>query len=99
MRANLSEPLSLADICAAARASERTVEYAFKAIYGVGAKRYLKILRLNRVRRRLRDGAPGDRPIQEVAGDSGFWHMGHFSADYRAFFGETASETLRRSRR
>lgn len=98
MRAHLGEPLSLAQICAAARASERTVEYAFHALYGVGAKRYLKILRLNRVRHRLRDDGAEPLAIQDLAADSGFWHMGHFSTDYRLFFGETPSQTMRRSR-
>jgi len=94
MRANLHEPVTLAQLCAAARASERTVEYGFRELYGVGAKRYLKLLRLNHVRRRLATTEPAS--IQEIAQDSGFWHMGHFAADYRGLFGETPTETLRR---
>lgn len=95
MRANLGEAMTLADICAAARASERTVEYAFRDLYGVGAKRYLKILRLHRVRRQLRGLAPEAIVIQAIAQDAGFWHMGHFTADYRRLFGETPTATLR----
>lgn len=96
MRANLAEPLTLGAICAAARASERTVEYAFRDVFGVGAKRYLKILRLNAVRRGLLRRAPESIVIQDLAQDAGLWHMGHFSVDYRGLFGETPSDTLRR---
>ena len=53
MRANIAEPITLHQICAAARASERTVEYAFRDVYRVGAKRFLKLLRLNHVHRQL----------------------------------------------
>jgi AraC family ethanolamine operon transcriptional activator len=95
MRANLGEAMTLDGICAAARASERTVEYAFRDVFGVGAKRYLKLLRLNAVRRQLLRRAPEAIVIQDLAQDAGFWHMGHFSADYRRLFGETPSDTLR----
>lgn len=95
MRANLGEAVTLANICVAARASERTVEYAFRDLYGIGAKRYLKILRLNQVRRRLRNLDPQDIVVQTIAQDAGFWHMGHFAADYRHLFGETPTQTLR----
>lgn len=96
MRANLGEAMTLGEICAAARASERTVEYAFRDVFGVGAKRYLKILRLNAVRRQLLRLAPEAIVIQDLAQDAGFWHMGHFSADYRGLFDKSPSDTLRR---
>ena len=95
MRANLGEPITLGQICAAARASERTVEYAFRDLFGVGAKRYLKLLRLNRVRRRLLEQPPETIVIQEIAQDAGFWHMGHFGTDYRCLFGDSPTGTLR----
>jgi AraC family ethanolamine operon transcriptional activator len=33
--------------------------------------------------------------INEIANRWGFWHMSQFAADYRRFFGELPSETLR----
>jgi AraC family ethanolamine operon transcriptional activator len=93
MRANLGEPLMLHDLCAAARASERAVEYAFRDTYGVGAKQYLKLLRLNQVRRELKALPPGIATVTSTAHQYGFWHMGHFSVAYRRLFGETPRQT------
>jgi AraC family ethanolamine operon transcriptional activator len=93
MRANLGEPLMLHDLCVEARASERAVEYAFRDIYGVGAKQYLKLLRLNRVRHDLRTLPPDIATVTDTAGRYGFWHMGHFAVAYRRLFGETPRQT------
>lgn len=64
------------------------------SLYGISPIRYLKILRLNRVREALRACARS-ATVFDIAADHGFWHMGHFSAQYRALFGETPSQTLR----
>lgn len=93
MRANLGDPLTLQDLCAIARASERAVEYAFRDTYGVGAKQYLRLLRLNQVRRELKSLQPEEATVTSTAHRYGFWHMGHFSAAYRRLFGETPRET------
>lgn len=100
MRANIGEPIMLHQICQAAKASERTVEYAFQDFYGMGAKKYLKLLRLNRVRDELLRPGSQAAAIQDVAWRAGFWHMGRFSTDYRRLFGERPSDTrLRGGRR
>lgn len=98
MRANIGEPIMLHQICQAARASERTVEYAFRGFYGMGAKKYLKLLRLNRVRDELLRAGSYGAAIQDVAWRAGFWHMGRFSSDYRRLFGERPTDTRARSR-
>jgi AraC family ethanolamine operon transcriptional activator len=96
MHANLGEPLMMHDLCGAARASQRAVEYAFQDVYGVGPKQYLKMLRLNQVRRDLRT-LPGDvASVTSIAHQYGFWHLGHFSVAYRQLFGETPRQTRRR---
>jgi len=98
MRDHIAEPIGLHDICVAARASERTVEYAFKEMYGLGAKKFLQILRLNEARRLFRVSQGAIVSVQDIAAATGFWHMGHFSANYRRLFGEAPTETIRRSR-
>ena len=93
MRVNLGEPILLHDLCIAGRASERAVEYAFRDVYGVGAKQDLKLLRLNEVRRQLKRLPPDVETVAEIAHRHGFWHMGHFSTGYRRLFGETPQTT------
>ena len=51
---NLQAPLTISDLCQAMRASERTLHQAFKAYLGTTPKAHLKALRLNAVRRELR---------------------------------------------
>ena len=94
---NVDQHLTLESICERVHCGMRRLIYSFTDSFGMGPMRYLKILRLNAVRRRLKD-AHGDVRILDVAGDFGFWHMGHFSADYKRMFGTTATETIEISR-
>lgn len=99
MRAHLGDRLMLHDLCRVARASQRTVEYAFSSIYGMGPKQYLRILRLNEVRRTFRTEPPEASSIKDIAYRHGLWHLGHFTTDYRRLFGETPDETRARRER
>jgi AraC family ethanolamine operon transcriptional activator len=90
------EPLSVGELCKAAKVSERTLRNAFQRKYGLSPKQYLIARRLNGVRRDLRQAAATGAPIAEVAAHWGFWHMGQFAADYRRHFGELPSETVSR---
>lgn len=94
MQANLDDPVSIQDLCKAAGASWRTLDRAFNERFEQGPKAYYIRLRLNEVRRELLAGSPED-VIAEVANRYGFWHMGQFAHDYRQFFGELPSETMR----
>lgn len=94
---NVDEPLTLQRIGEQMNCRMRSLIYSFKDSFGIGPITYLKILRLNEAHRRLRE-ARGDVRIFDVAVALGFWHMGHFSADYKRMFGETASETLAEAR-
>jgi AraC family ethanolamine operon transcriptional activator len=87
--------ITVEDLCRATRLSRRTLHYAFKEHLGVTPKAYLTAIRLDGVRREL---VPREPPVKvvDVANRWGFWHMGHFAADYRKQFGELPSDTLRR---
>ena len=58
---------------------------------------YIKKLRYQRVRDDL-EMLNGEATVTEVAGRSGFSHMGRFAAEYRRRFGELPSVTARRRR-
>ena len=88
---------SLAELCAVAGTSERTLEYAFREQIGLPPARYLRLRRLNGVRRELRASEAGAAKITQIAMRWGFWQLGRFAVEYRTLFGERPSETLSRS--
>jgi AraC-like DNA-binding protein len=94
MWSSIEEPRTLREICTAAKCSVRTLIYVFNATFGMSPMRYFKIQRLNFAHRRLQRADSGAR-IFDVAADCGFWHLGHFGVDYKAFFGTTPRMTPR----
>ena len=97
LRQNLAEPPTVASLCEALGASERTLHAAFREHLDDTPKSYLKTLRLNAARQDLLEGRAGRR-VTDVALDWGFVHLGWFSQDYRRHFGETPSQTLQFAR-
>lgn len=93
---HLDAPLSILDLCNHIGASRRKLQYCFQETLGINPVAYLRALRLNAVRRELRAGAPSEG-VQAVAARWGFWHLSRFSGDYRTMFGESPSQTLRRT--
>lgn len=58
---------------------------------------HLRTVRLNLVHRDLRAAGPhAGATVTQLAGRWGFWHTGRFAAQYRAVYGCSPSETLRR---
>lgn len=85
------EDLSMADLCEEVAANRRTLHLGFLELYGIPPMKYLRALRLCHVRRVILEARdPGIR-VTDVAMAWGFSHLGRFSADYRAFFGELPS--------
>ena len=92
---NLTEHITVLDIASHLNVSERTLLYAFNNRFGMGTKGFMKVLILNHVYHPLHKGNDISS-IANTARASGFWHMGQFYKDYKLFFGELPSETLRR---
>ena len=89
-------PHTLLELCRVAQVSERTLEYAFLERFGVSPKAYLHRLRLNGVRKALRNADPTATSVTALAIGWGFWHMGQFAKDYKRLFAELPSETLKK---
>jgi len=58
----------------------------------------LREVRLRHIREILLDSRPDDTSVTTVAASWGFFHVGRFAGQYRAAYGESPSETLRRRR-
>ncbi|MDY0745217.1 helix-turn-helix domain-containing protein [Paucibacter sp. R3-3] len=91
-------PPTLLEVCGQLATSPRKLGYCFQDVLGISPARYIKIIRLNAVRRELRQAAGTDTSVYDVAARWGFWHFGHFSADYKRQFAELPSQTLKGSR-
>jgi len=90
MHALCKEDISMAGLCLAVGANRRTLHLGFMELYGIPPMKYLRALRLCKVRRDLvTDSA--DVRVTDVAMAWGFNHLGRFSGAYREFFGELPS--------
>lgn len=89
-------PLTVTDLCEVANVSRRTLQYAFESILSISPIQYLRISRLNGVRREL-IAAKGSANVADIAAGWGFWHMSQFAKDYRQLFGELPSRTRAQS--
>lgn len=98
MMSHPDEPLSILEVCSRVGASRRKLNYCFQDVLGTSPTKYLRALRLNGVRRDLRQASSGTT-VQDVAARWGFWHLGQFSLDYKKHFFELPSETLMRARK
>ena len=81
-------------MCQIANLSERSLQYGFKEYLGITPVRYLRLLRLNRVRRDLLISDPKEDRVVDVALNWGFVELGRFAGEYRKLFQELPSSTL-----
>jgi len=93
---HITEPITVSNIASYLNVSERTLLYAFKNRFAMGLKAYMLILKLNHVHLALHKENKISS-VATVARDSGFWHMGQFYKDYKKFFGELPSDTLKKN--
>jgi AraC-like DNA-binding protein len=92
---HLAETMTLAELCQHAHLQARSLEYGFRDLVGLSPFKYIKMLRLAEVRRRLQTSNPGERSVSELALDCGFCHLSQFAADYKRVFLESPSATRR----
>lgn len=91
-----AEPLGTPDIAEAVHLSVRALQAGFQAHLGTTPMAHLRRARLERVRTALSDGSADS--VTDAALRWGIPHLGRLSGDYRQAFGESPSQTLRRSR-
>lgn len=95
IRSRLYEPLTLEQIAAASGASLRSLCLAFRAHYHCSPMVYVRQARLEAARTALQAAAPGAQ-VTGIALGCGFTHLGRFASSYRARYGETPLQTLKR---
>jgi len=90
---HLDGPVTMEELCQLTHVSRRTLQYSFTTILGISPLQFLRLTRLNRVRRALRAASP-EQSVTGIATYWGFWHLGQFAHDYKQQFGESPSQTL-----
>lgn len=68
----------------------------FKEHYGVSIQEYIHYRRLQAAHDLLSE-PPAELTVTKAAYSSGFHHLGRFSSEYKALFGEAPSQTLRKA--
>lgn len=91
-------PLTLASIAARCHVSVRSLQQGFRRHLGTTPMAYLREVRLRRAHQTLLKSDPSAVTVASIAYQWGFSNLGRFAAAHAARYGETPTETLRRSR-
>ncbi len=97
IHANAHEPIRLDRLGMELGMSQRGLEVLFQDSLGIGPSAFIRCQRLHGVRRELLAAEAMAGGVKTLALKWGFWHLGHFSRNYRSLFGENPSATLLRS--
>lgn len=89
------DPVTVIDICQEFRISRRALQTCFLDVTGITPLAYLRALRLNEVKRILMREPRTQLSIGDAAAQFSFYHLSHFSAQYKSLFGELPSQTKR----
>ena len=87
---------TIPELCKIAKLSERNLQYGFKEYLGITPIRYLRLIRLNGVRRDLLISNNKKDRVVDVALNWGFIELGRFAREYRQLFQELPSATLKK---
>ncbi|TKC88692.1 helix-turn-helix domain-containing protein [Trinickia terrae] len=90
-----AEPVTVLDLCRILRVSRRTLQNSFQQVANMTPLGYLRAIRLAEVRRALMSSPRAALSIGDAAARFGFFHLSHFTADYKSLFGELPSDTRR----
>jgi len=94
--ASLQESKSISEIANDIGLSERHMLRIFKETFGISPKKYLQHIRLNAIKKELLLHNKEQVHIHDIALKHNFFHLGHFSAEYKKLFGELPSITLQK---
>jgi AraC-like DNA-binding protein len=97
VESNAHREIGLGEIAQAARIGPRGLQHAFRKHRGCAPTEYLRQVRMDYAHQDLvaADPSHGDT-VAAIAARWGFLHAGRFSIGYRAIYGRSPSDTLRR---
>lgn len=90
---------TISELCRVAHASETRLRQAFVELLGLPPMQYFRVRVLSLLRSELLAADPCGSTVTETATSLGLTQFGRVAGRYRALFGETPRETLRRRER
>jgi len=97
IQAHPEQPITIETLAAVCGVSGRTLFAGFAKFMGMSPMRYLRDVRLERVRQDLLDPSQ-PRSVTQIATRWGFYQLGRMASDYRKRFAERPRDTLQRAR-
>jgi AraC family ethanolamine operon transcriptional activator len=91
-----SQPIGVSDLAAACNVSKRVLELGFRETLQTTPSRFIRLSRMNRVRKDLRTSDRASDSVTNIAIRRGVTELGRFAVEYKSLFGESPSATLRR---
>ena len=98
LEAHASDPIDMPTLARATSYSTRSIHRAFSRHRDYTPMAFLTDVRMRLARRILLE-APEAAHVTKIALDCGFSHLGRFGLEYKRRFGESPSETLKRTGR
>jgi AraC family ethanolamine operon transcriptional activator len=95
---SITGPVCVTDLCMVLNVNPRTLHKAFIKIMGIPPYQFFQKRRLCKAYQMLLNTDPREFGVTDIARQLGFSELGRFSGQYRAMFGESPSETIRRFR-
>src|ERR1700752_2148865 len=96
LRGLLDAPITTGELSRTIGVSERTMRNAFADVHQESPKRYFLNERLRRARQALSNVHDDAASVTSIATQYGFYELSRFALQYKALFGESPSQTLRR---
>jgi AraC-like DNA-binding protein len=92
---HMDGPIDIASLSVKHQISEKSLQNAFKSLFGFTPKLFFRLTKLNLVHHELIHSNSKEISVMRVAHKWGFKHMGKFSKYYTELFGENPSVTLK----
>lgn len=96
IEANAERDITLQEIAASAFVTTRAIQLAFRRHLDTTPMAYVRSVRLQHAHQDLAGANPGEVTVTAIANRWGFLNSSRFAATYRAAFGESPHQTLRR---
>jgi AraC-like DNA-binding protein len=91
---DLKTPIRVTELAAVAGVSQRVLELGFQETLGMSPQNFLRLDRLNKVHRDLRNARTASSRVTDICNRWGFQELGRTAVEYKRLFGESPSSTL-----